>query len=288
MILRFLSILALLIAAALLPACQTRVVSETRTPWNSWAQDIADEQSRSRGTGRASDDDGSGLDALGSSSSWAIAVDAFDGNATEAEEAAKRRIAELKKQTYLQDWWTHETDGRLILYFGEYPSPQSRRAKQDLKLLRELAGTGRMPLNEQLLVFAPVEQAFSGGETDLRSVAGLGAYTLQIGFYEGEGRHAAAEQAVQTLRADDVEAFYYHGPNFSQITVGVFAETEVRLVAANPENTESSPLEMYYSPRVQTARDQFPHNLANGRTLTENVDGRKRLQPSFIVKIPGS
>lgn len=273
--------------------CQTRVVSETRAPWH-WAEEINAE----RNAGRGGDDavlnsggpGGDGGGAWGSSgglaaeTDWTIAVDAFEGRDREA--VVQRKISELEKATLLRDWWTEDSNGQTVLYFGRYDSPQGRQARADMRILKELAEDGRLAVEQPLLAFYPIEAQGGGGQMDLRSVSGVGSYTLQIGFYEGEGRQKAAEEAAKVLRDDGFDAFFYHGPNLSQLTVGVFRDDEVRLVAANPGNMENSKLSMYYSPRVERLRERFPNNLGNGRELIETVGDEKRVQPSFIVKIP--
>lgn len=271
--------------------CETRVVSERRAPW-SWAEEhIAEQERRSSGGGQrtsATNPDDPYLTAEGPREEvWAIAVDAYDG--PDQQQKAAAAMERFSDQTMIRDFWIDQSAGQTVIYLGRYRSPRSERAQEDMALLKGLVDTGRLIPSRKLMILTPLEgSAVASDRLDLRSVAGMGSYTLQIGFYEGEGRHDAAEKAVRTLRDENFDAFYYHGPNYSLITVGIFAETEVALMPVDPGNQDNTKLEMYYSPRIEQLKERFPHNLANGRQLMETHAGRTRVQPSFVVKIPGS
>lgn len=112
---------------------------------------------------------------------------------------------------------------------------------------------------------------------DLRRFVGV--YTLQIGYYDdeyGKDFRAAAERAVVVMREDGHEAYFYHGPHRSMVTIGLFSEKDfVR------EGVSS-----VYGPRIREAQKTHPYNLGNGRTLIQKVRGESvGEQPSFIVKV---
>jgi len=118
-------------------------------------------------------------------------------------------------------------------------------------------------------------------------------YTLQVGIYGREDGgeptpseraefRAAAEQAVRQLRAEGAEAYYWHAPNRSHVMVGLFGEEDL-------DASVQPPIE---SAVLQEARENHPHNLLNGTGIRERIRGAggrtdTRLQPSFLVEIPG-
>lgn len=274
-----------LIALSVMSGCETRVVSQSRAPW-AFAEERNAEMER-RQQYQANRDQDEMTSEGPENQVWAIAVDAFEG--PDQQERAEAAVKQFTKETLIKDFWIDTDDGKTIIYLGKFRSPRVKQAQDDLKLLKDLAAAGRLSVERTLLILTPVTgQTTIANEADLRSMAGLGSYTLQVGFYEGEGREDAAEAAVRTLREENFDAFYYHGPNYSQITVGIFDESEVALMPVDPGNRENTALEMYYSPRIKQLRERFPHNLANGRELVETHAGHRRVQPSFIVKIPGS
>ncbi|MGV6815123.1 MAG: hypothetical protein ACWA5W_08965 [Phycisphaerales bacterium] len=189
----------------------------------------------------------------------------------------------------------HRTDGTIIAY-GRYPDKSDPRAIKDLERIRSLKVGGEQIFAQAILIPPSSEELRGANEAyDLRNVkAKFGdraIYTLQIGVYGradfqpssaqelAEYRHAA-EQAVRELRADGVMAFYYHAPNRSMVTVGVFTEQDFDASTMPP--TESLAL--------RNLKEQFPHNLLNGKGIEETVrtaSGKKtRLQESRLVGIP--
>jgi hypothetical protein len=141
-----------------------------------------------------------------------------------------------------------------------------------------------------------VRAGSEGDELNLRTVKRrLGerraVYTLQIGAYgrgdlgkptPGELRifRAEAEKAARQLRAEGEEAFYYHGPNMSMVTVGVLGEDD-------HDGSTQPPIE---SIRLRQLRQKFPYNMLNGQGIRETIQTDrgpvKRLQDSRLVAIP--
>ena len=114
-------------------------------------------------------------------------------------------------------------------------------------------------------------------EHDLRNHPG--AYTLQIGFYDeqfGDQFRQAAQEAAQVLRNDGHEAYFYHGPHRSMVTVGLFTENDF----------VQDGVQSVYGPRIRELQQKHPYNLGNGRTLIQKVAGENLgEQPSFIVRV---
>jgi len=184
-----------------------------------------------------------------------------------------------------------------LIVVGRYTDPDGDAAQRDLRKVRALDVDGRKPFTGAVLVpeidSAPADTRLA--RHDLRQAKKLyegdAVYTLQIGVYarEDERRPSsadldsfrkAAEDAVTRLRREGEEAFFYHGPNGSMVTIGVF----------NDRDMDTSVVPPIESRRLIDARSRHPNNLLNGRGVREvrgdGGRGEPRLQPSRLVLIP--
>lgn len=196
----------------------------------------------------------------------------------------------------LPDAYIAERSGRPAIAFGSFDDPASDDAQAGLARVRAVEVAGMRPFATAVLM--PPPAAKSTGEAasyDLRGVyerlGDAAVYTLQVGVYgradfqrpaedELELFRDQAEQAVATLRADGEQAFFYHGPNSSSVTIGVFSE----------DDHDGSTMPAVESPALRALRKRFPNNLLNGEGLMETVKTErgpvKRLQASRLVAIP--
>lgn len=189
-----------------------------------------------------------------------------------------------------------ERSGRPVVVFGSYEDPGLEDAQAGLGKVRGLEVAGMRPFATAVLMPPPAARVSAEKASfDLRGVkARLGeaaVYTLQIGVY---GRadfdrpteqelalfREQAELAVAQLRSDDEQAFFYHGPNSSSVTIGVF----------NEDDHDGTTMPAVESRQLRSLRERFPNNLLNGEGLMETVKTDrgpvKRLQASRLVAIP--
>lgn len=189
-----------------------------------------------------------------------------------------------------------ERDGRPVVVYGSYDDPGSEEAQAGLAEVRGVEVAGMRPFATAVLLPPPAMKAATGPDSyDLRGVkAKLGdkaVYTLQVGVYgrpdferptdeELKLFREQAELAVQQLRGDGEQAFYYHGPNTSSVTIGVFSE----------DDYDATTMPAVETPALRALRKRFPNNLLNGEGLMETVKTDrgpvKRLQASRLVAIP--
>jgi hypothetical protein len=187
------------------------------------------------------------------------------------------------------------------IYYGSYyrkldPGQQREgfgpEVQQDLLLIRSLAAGTTYPFAGARLVPTPTPDV-GRPEWQLRRCPG--AYTLHVGvFYDTptfSQRKEAAVQWVEQLRADGIEAYYYHGEVRSGVTVGHFGEEDVIREQTGP-NRATFNTRTRYSARVDAFRKQelFRYNLENGckvKRVVNTAEGPKEVyQESFLLPVP--
>jgi len=182
-----------------------------------------------------------------------------------------------------------------IIGFGRFTDPKSSEAQGELARVRAIEVNEQRPFATAYLIPPPNARGRIP-EYDLRNVRkahGRNAiYTLQIGAY-GRGDlerpdakdlaefRKLAEEAVVRLRREGELAFYYHGPNMSNITIGIFGPAD-----HDPQNPLAESI------ALRQARKRFPNNHLNGQGIRETVStssGKTQImQTSRIVVIPES
>ncbi len=225
---------------------------------------------------------------------WVIIVGAFtaDDQADEAERASKR----LAVEGALTGVSINKRGKATVLEYGSYPTPDDPKAQEDLARIRDISINGEKQLANAFL--APPEQTEGSiPEFDLRNALKnfrgkeKPLYTLQVAVYTRDDDKApspkelaefrkTAEDAASQLRREGEQAFYYHGPNRSMVTVGLFGPSDTDPLKPGME-----------SMALREVRDRYKYNLLNGRGIKETrkgADGRgiTSLQPSFLVAIP--
>ena len=227
------------------------------------------------------------------SEGWSILITRI---AEGAEASAAAQLERIRTDGGLPEAVMQRRGGGLVIAVGSFASPTEEQARRELQRVRDVRVGGAKPYTYAF--FAPPTGDIPGAnpEWDLRNArkrfGSEAEYTLQIGVYArvGEGMpgpeevaqfRAAAEKAVAALRADGEQAFYFHGPTSSTVTVGVFSEDD-------HDSTIAPPIE---SRRLRETRERHPNNLVNGagfrETLrTDSGTAVSRLQRSQLVQIP--
>ncbi|MFO0832390.1 MAG: hypothetical protein U0637_11205 [Phycisphaerales bacterium] len=235
---------------------------------------------------------------------WSILVMTFQGAG--AREAAAQAVAQFAAQTGLPNARSEPSTsiaGAWALLQGAYPGPDDPRAKSDLAVVRQIAPGA--------ILVPPATTASTGTIPDfdlstlkqrLTSRNKGPAWSLQVGYYGHPDRHdptdselaqfrAAAEKAVLELRSGGEEAFYYHSPRGSTVTVGVFGDNDQKSTMTDPVTGKVIQLQTTQeSPQLMEARARHPLNLVNGApVLVKNKGATTSVeQPSFLVRVPGT
>lgn len=231
---------------------------------------------------------------------WSIVLASVfaDGDPAELDRLAAEALRRFQTKGDLPEAYIDRRGRGAVIVFGRYPSPESPQAQADLRKIRGTNVDGGYPFADAFLSPPPGE-ALHGADPqlDLRNArknhgGKRAAYTLQIAAYARPDRQAhspgelkefreAAEKAAAQLRREGELAFYFHGPNSSSVTIGVFSADDIDSKSAQGT-----------SPALRDARTKHPRNLLNGKGINEKAgvasDGRTvyRLQSSMVVGIP--
>lgn len=227
-------------------------------------------------------------DAAAAASSWTIAIIAFRGDG--ADEAGQLGLDKVRSQGGLPKAFLERRGEAVVICTGRFESPTSAEAVAELKRVQAIEIDGRRPYADAVLS-PPLSTSNLGAMPQFnlvqaRAMFGDDAlYTLQVAVYGrrdllrpteadlAETRKAAEIAAVR-LRQEGEQAFYYHGPRMSMVTVGVFNTEDF-----DPQTPS------YKSSRLLEAQRRHPYNLYNGAGIKE-LGRNERLQPSNLVAIP--
>jgi hypothetical protein len=232
-----------------------------------------------------------GLDGQQISDRWTIHCRDFRGP---QHVQASQQLAGMLKQVEGID----PTDVRLehksdhsAIYYGEYVKVRSEaggelvfspKFQEDIALLRRLVLNRSTPFR-----YAMPELIVRGklNEGDWCITNARGKYTLQIAvFYDTPtltGRIENANAYVQSLRADNYPAFFWHDPMRSFVFVGEFDAEDV---VPTPEGPRFGPEIQRF---IDRNADEFSYFTENGfYRKTPGPDGKMVPTPSMLVEIP--
>lgn len=220
---------------------------------------------------------------------WVIALAAFRGD--KQVEEANAELSRLRAAGLASDAYVITRGRATLVAIGRFDDPASKAAGDELARVRAVKVGEVLPFASAVLA-PPMDDGGVAGsrpEFDLRTAAkeadGRERYTLQVAAYGAANPLAnptpaelaearkASEQAAAILRAEGEQAYYYHGPQLSMVTVGIFGDEALR----SPEPMSLSML-----------KSKFPHNLYNGAGMRSRIRGQneKEMARSFLVKVP--
>ena len=245
------SVFVLLLSCLLLSGCEL----ETRVVRSSWDNLPADPKPRQNPDAYSDPAGGQG---------WSIRIVEVKG--TDRYGHAQHLAQQLRELTGLADLWIEDKDDTVSVYHGRFTSATDPAIRSALTKIQDVRIDDEKPFAEARLVPLLGDGRMIADPFDLRQF--IGYYSLRIGFYDanydGDFR-AAAEEAVRTLREEGEEAYYYHGPFRSIITIGVFSYDQA-FVSAGTHDT--------YAPQIRELQKRYPYNLGNGVTLIQKQDGK--------------
>lgn len=213
--------------------------------------------------------------------------------AADAPEVQVVQLLAKAKAAGVPEAYVERRGKSMVVAAGSFAHGTDADAKAELARIQAIEHEGGRPFERAILAPPPFE-GLPGSlpEFDLANVKRerpKAMYTLQVAVYQppekgdkppGEADmkvvRAAAEKAAVELRREGEEAFYYHGPRRSMVTLGVFTVKDFD-AAAGREGMA-----------IQVLRAKYPYNLVNGATLKVRTRGQTEAkeQPSFVVAIP--
>jgi hypothetical protein len=200
-----------------------------------------------------------------------------------------RLSAEAKRKTQSATGWTgvyvvHEerTSG---LYLGQYASQEE--AERDLQRARQYkTPQGAQPFRTAVVTRRPGHRV---GRPEWDLAGATGYYTVVIAeFYSEPGvtedRMELTVANCEDLRRQNVEAYYYHGPAKSYVTIGVFPVEAYRM----EETSDGGVRAVIEDERIAKILKERPYLAVNGYqevvSLPNPVTGRlDRLYTSTYV-----
>lgn len=216
-------------------------------------------------------------------SGWSIPLASFTGEDRYAE--AQHLYARLRSAN-LPELWHEDVGGTVTLYCGRFDSASDPDAQMTLRNVRNYQHDGESPFKNARMIPLVGGHRVKLDPLDLRQFAGF--FTVQVAVftqdYQGD-RKAAAEKLARQLRADNEEAYYYHGPRNSSVCIGLFTWDDFE----RRGNIDVP------GPRIQQIRQRHPFNVIDGHDpaaddataeTTEGAEGSQpQRQPSFVVRV---
>lgn len=231
---------------------------------------------------------------------WSVVIEGFRG--ADQESMAAIALDKVRTQGGLAGAYMEKRGPATVVAYGRFASGESKEAKEALAKVRGveivIAGGVTRPFADAFLA-PPAEIPGSMPEYDLRQAkkrhGDWAIYTLQIGVYariddkppsaeDLKEFRRFAELAVTQLRREGEQAFYFHGPNKSMVTVGLFGTEDFDPQTPGVE-----------SPGLKVLRKRYPRNDYNGQGIKEKVkvtnqQGKvvetERIQASRLVEVP--
>lgn len=257
---------------------------------------------------------------------YTIYCEEFDGPDHLLRSQAVRQA--LHDQTSMKDWYVVHKDDQSTLYYGFYRTfdrhnsghkDQAEKALHDLGEIREMVDSnGYRPFASSLPVPIDSPDPTENPAWDLSRASGY--WSLQVAAYkDSPQRKEAAVDVVRHMRANGIEAYYYHGPTVSSVCIGCWPKQAVRDITAADQNTDPdqnlivtqqalpqktqqmlsqkmgmknvAPIIQPVDPTLIAAMQRYPESAVNGQVLGYPVNdpatGQRRIVPtrSFIVEI---
>jgi len=192
-----------------------------------------------------------------------------------ADVSAQRLVKELTAQG-LPDVFTVNGHEYASVCVGRYDSWKDDDADQMLKRVRVIRDPqGQYPFAGVLLM--PVPEPLPKNPWPLEEADGL--FTLHVGSWEAPGRTAAAQRYAANLRSRGYEAYAYHGPRFSMVTLGAFGMG----IFDDPGKVGKPNVKpKIVDPKVLALIKTFPRMRLEGQETPPEAH-----IPTHLVKVPG-
>ncbi len=216
---------------------------------------------------------------------WSIPLQRYTGPHRYTN--AQWLIQTLTQEHGLTQLSIQDAGGVSVVYAGRFESADDPAAAALLGRVQQIQLQGQQPFTEARLQ-ARHDTGEAADPWDL--APHHGKYSLAIAFYdsafdEERGRRQAAEDAVKTFRDDGFDAYYYHRPQRSYITIGLWDEHQAFTEEIDTSSGETTFLQVY-SPQVLAMQERFPNLLGNGVTIELSMENESLgRSESFLFQV---
>ena len=176
----------------------------------------------------------------------------------------------------IPDVFVVESAGIASLCVGHYKTMHDKAADEMLKTVRTVRdASGQYPFAGVMLV--PMPEPLPPNPWPLEKANGI--FTLHIASWEAPGRTPKAIAYASQLRTQGYEAYVYHGPRLSMVTLGAYGPE----IFDNPALVgKNGPKPKIISPKVLDLTQKFPR-----MRLEDEVAPPEAHVPTQLVIIPG-
>jgi len=200
----------------------------------------------------------------------------------ESVETAQSLAKQLADRN-LEDVFVVESSGMANVCVGHFDTWNNARAMETRARIRAIRDTdGNLPFGWARV--APIPESMPPSPWPLENADG--AFTLHVASWEAPGRMAKAQAYAAELRQKGYEAYVYHGPRLSMVTIGAFGPEifdNPRLVGAPQTRLgQQPPKPKVIDPKVNELIAKFPHIRLEGE---DTWDGKHL--PTQLVVVPG-
>ena len=206
----------------------------------------------------------------------------YQGGTADAQaETLRQQIAGLG----LPDVFIVSGAGQASVCVGRFSSWDDKKAHDTLAYVHQIRDSdGQYPFALTLLTFVP--EPLPENPWPLEKADGY--YTLQVAVWEAPGRGPKAQAYAAELRAQGYEAYVYHGPQLSIVTIGalgpkIFDHPEL-VGHVDPPNYKGTPTPKprIIDPAVLALMRKFPEERMDGVLPPPEAH-----LPCPLVAIPG-
>lgn len=185
----------------------------------------------------------------------------------------------VRADAQIADVWFVDRGEDAVVYAGRYPRKDHPEAKAKLKAVRAATLDNQRAFRRAKLVTIDRNQGGTRDKHDLTQYSGY--RTLLLAVYDpdfGKDFRRAAEETADELRDEhEVDTYYYHGPNQSLVTAGLFTQMDFVPV----DGVDS------YGPAIRQMQEVFPHTRRNGEFIIgEDLASEDQREPTVIVRVP--
>ena len=203
---------------------------------------------------------------------------------------AQQGLTQIHKQTSWPDLHIVRTEQVTKVCRGYFEDFFTTKAKRTLAQVRSYVDPqGQRPFRRALFADLPgrqIQQVAAGpSQWDLRQAPGNASLCIGV-FTDQKDRATAAVKRVKKLRAQGVEAWYYHGQYRSGVYVGHFDAAYEELTTGKTAGGYPIKRRKFVTrdPQFAALRKKFPAYKINGRAL--RIGQTKFYEAPRLVSIP--